>query len=232
MKNGTNSIRFQDRISGIGLYWLSQLVRKTCEFQINNPELMLTVMGSEHPVIITGWHGITMMAVPLIQRLHPTMSDFVVLMPDDWRGTTLKIWTDKLGATPHPMNLAGDDTLGMARQVVRLTRRVIAGKNLYINPDGPDGPAHRIKPGITFIARKANAIIVPVGAYCRHAYNLGRWDRYTVPYPFSRICYHIGQPIESLSEDDAAAEQLITNTLNRVTLQAAADYYEQHNVEG
>jgi lysophospholipid acyltransferase (LPLAT)-like uncharacterized protein len=158
---------------------------------------------------------------------NPTISDFVVLMPDDCRGASLKIWADKMGATPHKMNLTGDNTLGMARQVLRLTRRVIAGKSLYINPDGPDGPAHMIKPGIIFIAKKAKASIVPIGAYCRRAYNLPRWDRYTVPYPFSRISYHIGLPIESLPEDNATADQLITDTINRVTLQAAADYYEE-----
>jgi len=167
-----------------------------------------------------------MMVVPIIQKLHPKISDFVVLMPDDWRGATLKIWADKMGATPHPMNLTGDDTLGMARQVVKLTRRVMDGKGLYINPDGPDGPAHVIKPGIIYIARKANAVILPIGAYCRKAYSLPRWDRYTIPYPFSRICYHIGEPIDGLPEDNATAERLITNTINRVTLQAAADYYE------
>ena len=117
--------------------------------------------------------------------------------------------------------------MGMARQVVKLTRNVMGGKYLYINPDGPDGPAHRIKPGITFIAKKANAIIVPIGAYARRAYSVPRWDRYTVPYPYSRITYHIGEPIDNLPEDDVASSRLVTETLNRVTLQAAADFYER-----
>jgi lysophospholipid acyltransferase (LPLAT)-like uncharacterized protein len=117
--------------------------------------------------------------------------------------------------------------MGMARQVLRLTRRVSEGRNLYINPDGPDGPSHVIKPGITFIARKSNAIILPMGAYCRKSYDVPRWDRYTIPYPWSRITFHIGEPIEELPEDEFAADKLVTDTLNRVTLQAAADYYEK-----
>jgi lysophospholipid acyltransferase (LPLAT)-like uncharacterized protein len=217
----------KDRLSGNSLYQLSQMVLKTCKFQITHPERIESVIAQERSVIFTGWHGITMMAVPLLQKYLPVMSDFVVLMPDDWRGVALRIWAEKMGATPHPMKLTGDTTMGMARQVVRLTRRVMGGKNLYINPDGPDGPSHVIKPGITYIAKKANAIILPIGAYARKAYIVPRWDRYALPYPFSRIAYHIGEPIEELPEDDQAATNLVTNSINRVTLQAEADYYEK-----
>lgn len=217
----------KDRLNGGGLYSLCKLVERTCKFHIINEDRLEAAAESDRPVIFTGWHGITMMAVPLINRFFNDLSRFVVLMPDDWRGVALRIWAEKMGGHPHPMNLTGDSTMGMARQVLRLTRRVTKGRNLYINPDGPDGPSHVIKPGITFIARKANAIILPMGAYCRHKYDVPRWDRYTIPYPWSRITFHIGEPIEELPEDEAEADALVTDTLNRVTLQAAADYYEK-----
>ena len=221
-----SSDSLKDRLSGNGLYWLSQILHKTCKFQITHLDRLLAALDSGRSLIFTSWHGQTMMAVPMIQSYHPNISNFVLLMPDDWRGVSLRIWAEKMGGTPHPMKLTGDSTMGMARQVVRLTRRVMGGKSLYINPDGPDGPSHVIKPGITFIARKADAMIVPIGAYARRAYIVPRWDRYAVPYPFSRISYHIGELIDGLPEDEGEAEKLVTETLNRVTLQAAADYYE------
>ena len=224
MTNLKDSLK--NRLSGNALYWLSQMVLKTCKFQITHQERIEAVIAQERSVIFTGWHGITMMAVPLIQKHYHEMSDFVVLMPDDWRGVALRIWAGRLGSTPYPMKLTGDSTLGMARQLVRLTRRLMGGKNLYINPDGPAGPSHVIKPGITYLARKANAIILPIGAYTRRAYIVPRWDRYALPFPFSRIAFHIGPAIESLPEDATAATCLVTNELNRVTIQAAADYYE------
>lgn len=220
---------FKDRLNGEGLYFLSQLVHKTCKSDIQHLERMQAVIEGDRPVIYTGWHGVTMMAIPLIQKYHGDLSDFVVLMPDDWRGVALRIWAEKLEAAPFPMDLTGDSTLGMAKKVLRLTRKVAGGKSLYINPDGPDGPAHVIKPGITYIARKANAVILPIGGYARRAYIVPRWDRYAIPYPFSRISYHIGKPIEHLPEDDDAAAKLVTDTLNAVTLQAAADFYEKNH---
>ena len=190
-------------------------------------ERLQAVIASGRPLIFTGWHGITMMVVPLLLHHFSDLSKFVVLMPDDWRGAALKIWADKLGADTHSINLEGDSTMGMARQVLRLTRKVEDGKNLYINPDGPDGPAQVIKPGIIYIARKAGAVILPMGAYARRAYIVPRWDRYSIPYPYSRITFHLGEPIRSLPEEDSEAEKLVVDTLNRVTLQAAADYYEK-----
>jgi lysophospholipid acyltransferase (LPLAT)-like uncharacterized protein len=216
----------KNQISGNGLFWLSRIVASACKFHVINNEYIESATDSGRSVIFTGWHGITMMAVPLILKYFPTMANFVVLMPDDWRGEALKIWAEKLEAIPHPMNLRGDSTMGMARKVVRLTRRVMGGKNLYINPDGPDGPAQVIKPGIIYIAQKTNAVIVPIGAYCRSAYIVPRWDRYVVPYPFSRITFHIGEPIFELPEDPDEATMLLTGIINRVSLQAAADFYE------
>jgi len=226
MSKINNHNTLKDRIGGNGLYWLSQIVRKTCTYQVTNKERFLAALANESPVIFAGWHGITMMAVPLIQNLHPKLSNFVVLMPDDHRGATLRVWADKLGVNSFPMNLSGDSTMGMARKVVRLVRQVMDGKTLFMTPDGPDGPSHRMKPGLIYIAKKAKAIILPVGAYCRRAYTIHRWDRYTIPYPYSRISFHTGEPITTLPDDDATATQIVTNALNRVTLQASADYYE------
>jgi hypothetical protein len=153
-------------------------------------------------------------------------SSFSVIMPDDWRGGTLSIATRKLGAKPLPLNLSGDTTLGMGRVMVRFVRRIMAGENTIIAPDGPDGPAYIPKPGIAYIARKANALIVPVGGYCRNAYRLNRWDHYVIPLPFSRVSIHVGEPFGvAADQDEAEISEHLTNILHRVTAQAAANYY-------
>jgi lysophospholipid acyltransferase (LPLAT)-like uncharacterized protein len=221
------SDKLKDRLGGNCLYWLSQIIHRTCKFQILHLDRFLDAIKSDRPVIITGWHGLSMMFIPMAKKFYPDFSNIVLPIPDDWRGVTLRIWAIKMGGTPFPMNLENDNSFGMARKVVRLTRQVLDGKKMYINPDGPDGPSHLIKPGILYIARKTGATILPSGAYCRHAYIIPRWDRYTVPYPFSPITIHVGEPIDSLPDDNRAATNLLTNSLNRLTLQAAADYYER-----
>ena len=143
------------------------------------------------------------------------------------------VFAQQLGAIPHPMKLDGDSTIGQGRELVKLVRHVVGGKFLFINPDGPDGPSQVIKPGITYIAKKSKAVILPIGTYARHAYIVPRWDRYMVPFPFSRISLHIDTPFHVSPDGDLnEANQELTTALNRVTLQAAANYYEQNNKNG
>ena len=59
----------KDHINGGGLHCLSQLVLKTCNFQIQQLDRLSEVIAGDRPVIYTGWHGITMMAVPLDRKI-------------------------------------------------------------------------------------------------------------------------------------------------------------------
>ena len=119
--------------------------------------------------------------------------------------------------------------MSQGRQLVKLVRLVMDGNHLLIAPDGPGGPAYKAKPGFTYTAQKAKAIILPVGSYCRNAYVVPRWDQYVVPYPFSRVSIHIGKPYEIPEDvkDLSEVEEYLTDQLHRVTMQAAANYYEQ-----
>jgi len=220
--------RLTDMLWGNGLYGISQIAHKTCRFQVSGMEHFRAAHATGRPVLYTTWHGMTMMLVGFYTD-NDDVSRMVLLMPDDWRGASLEIFARKFGANPFIMNLKGDESMGTARRLTELVRKVKEGFNLYITPDGPDGPGYFAKPGVAYIAKKANALILPMAAYNRHGYVVNRWDRYVVPFPFSRIAIHIGEPISVPKETkdlDAVSDKL-TGVLNAVTLQAAADYYEK-----
>ncbi len=149
-------------------------------------------------------------------------------MPDDWRGGGLKLLVELMGATAFPVNLHGDQTMGMGRELVKMVKMMQTGKSLFFTPDGPDGPAYKVKPGIDYLARKAGVPVLPIGAYARHSYKLPRWDMYVAPYPFSRVSIHIGEPMHAPKdkEDAGAFKQELTNALHRVGMTAAANYYD------
>jgi lysophospholipid acyltransferase (LPLAT)-like uncharacterized protein len=140
----------------------------------------------------------------------------------------LQVFADHLGVKSIPLNLTGDESMGTGRKLVTLIKSIKAGRNFVIHPDGPDGPAYKVKPGLPFIAKKTGSWILPLGCYCRYAYHIPRWDRYTLPLPFSTVQIQVGEPIQipkGLQDISAVCYQL-ENTLNRLTLQAAANYYE------
>ncbi len=218
---------FRDKLSGNALYWLSQIARRSGRYQVSGLEYLQTAQASGKPLVFATWHGMTMMLVGFFANQYD-LSKLVLLMPDDWRGEALQVFANKLGAAPFPMDLKGEANMATARRLATLVRQVKAGQDAYITPDGPEGPAYVIKPGVAYIAQKAKAIILPLGAYARHGYRVNRWDRYIVPYPFSRISVAIGEPMTvEKGEELTAVTHTLTNQLHRIAAQAAANYYEQ-----
>ena len=72
--NSSAGATFSDRVNGSTLFFLSQMILKTCKFQVTNLKWLTDAMGSGRPLIFAGWHGLTMMMEPLIQRYHEDMS--------------------------------------------------------------------------------------------------------------------------------------------------------------
>ncbi len=217
---------WKDKINGNGLYFLARLTEKTGRYQITGYEHLEAAKAEGRPVILSAWHGMTMMLVGFFRR-HYDMSRIVLIMPDDWRGAALEILASKLGSEPFPMNLKGDESMSAARTFARLVRKVKQGKDAYITPDGPEGPSYVIKPGTAFLAQKAKALIVPIGAYARHGFRLNRWDTYTIPYPYSRMSIHMEAPIEVSKGDSlTAVTEHLTNQLHRAAARARGNYYE------
>lgn len=225
MSDSTSS--WQDRFSGTALYAWGRMTSRRSRFQVSGLQHLQAAQARQRPLIFTAWHGMTMMLVGFFANQYD-LSRLVLILPDDWRGGALTVFANKLGVTPFPMNLHDSANMATARQLAKLVRQVKAGRDAYITPDGPEGPSYEIKPGITYIAQKADATILPLGAYARHGYRLPRWDRYVLPYPFSKIAVEIGEPIVVGKEADLTAVSThLTQQLHHVTLQAAANYYEK-----
>lgn len=214
------------RAQGSILATAARLMQRTARFQVDGLERWQAAQASSQPVILAAWHGMTMMLAGFFLQQYD-MSKLVLMMPDDWRGEALSVFAQKVGAHPFPMNLKGDDTLAAARTFAQLVRLVKQGKDCYMTPDGPDGPAYVIKPGVAYLAQKTQALLLPIGAYTRGGYSLRRWDTYVVPYPFARISLVIGAPVVAPAKGPyEAITEPLTDALHRATAQARANYYE------
>lgn len=213
-------------ISGKILYLFSVLVYRTCRFTFHGLDQLMAYEESGKPLVVTSWHGTTMMVTGFINKVLD-ISKFAVIMPDDYRGDVLAIFANNLGGEPIQVNLSGDSTFGLGRKLVSLVKKMTAGKNFLIHPDGPEGPAYKVKPGLSFIAQKSGAVILPLGCYCRNAYHINRWDRYTLPLPFSKVHIQLGS-LMIIPEDQKDLERInreIEDVLNHLSFQASAKYY-------
>jgi lysophospholipid acyltransferase (LPLAT)-like uncharacterized protein len=205
----------------------SQLVYRTCRFLVSGVESLDEIKDNNQSLILTSWHGMTMMVAGFIKK-YLDITKFNGIVPDDHRGDTLKVFADHLGVKTSLLNLSGDDTMRSGRKLVALIKSIKRGRDFLIHPDGPAGPAYKVKPGLAFIAQKTGSPILPLGCYCRHAYHVPRWDRYTLPLPFSKVQIQVGEPIQIPKDngDLSITCQKLETILNRITFQAEANYYQ------
>ncbi len=90
-----------------------------------------------------------------------------------------------------------------ARDMLNLAEE---GHILAITPDGPRGPAERVKPGLIYLASRTGWAIVPAAMAARHAWRLDSWDGFRIPWPFARVLIGYGPPLHvpALLDDDQA----------------------------
>jgi len=200
--------RWWRQLQGNALYAYSQLVTRTARFRVEGCEQMEAAEASGRPVLWAFWHGQVMAFVSFGDRFLEN-EDFVAIMVGDERGDTLGAFARRLRGRTFRVDMEGNP-FAAGRTVLRVIQEMKAGRQSVIAPDGPDGPAFAPKPGIAFLARKAEAAILPLGVWTRQAYQLRRWDRYLVPAPFARFHVKIGRPLlaERRMEQEALLRQI------------------------
>jgi lysophospholipid acyltransferase (LPLAT)-like uncharacterized protein len=62
-----------------------------------------------------------------------------------------------------------------------------------ITPDGPKGPRFVFKPGAILLSQMAQRPMLPL-AYAASRASLIAWDKFVIPWPFSRIVIAVGAP--------------------------------------
>jgi lysophospholipid acyltransferase (LPLAT)-like uncharacterized protein len=67
--------------------------------------------------------------------------------------------------------------------------------DLVFTPDGPKGPRHRIKEGVVQLARLTGRPVIPMAFACSRGYRFASWDRFLLPFPFSRGVFSFGPAV-------------------------------------
>ncbi len=76
-----------------------------------------------------------------------------------------------------------------------LSEAAAKGHVIGITPDGPKGPFLRVKGGCIRVAKAADIPLVPFALAQRRASYLKTWDRFVLPWPFTRGVLLFGAPI-------------------------------------
>lgn len=192
-------------LSGYLLHLYSRIVQRTVRYQVFGGEHLHAAEAGSQPVIWTSWHGATMTLAGFMFQHHAgTASNMLIIVPDDWRGESLSRWAQLAEARTLAVSME-EGSLVAARRLLALVRTLQPGLSAYINPDGPDGPSRVPKPGVAYVASRAQASILPIGVFVSPRLEIPRWDRYILPIPFGRSTLVFGEPLTVPRKPDLAA---------------------------
>lgn len=187
-----------------------RLLARTVSWQIEGRANITKAMDSKRPLLWLFWHEQLSIFVTYLVRFVGGENFTIVTLGGDPRGDILSTFAATLGASPYGVDMQGNP-MAAGRSVLRIIEAMKGGKDSFLAPDGPDGPAFTPKAGASFLARKAEAAIIPVGGFTKAGYALRRWDNYLVPFPFARLRLVFGDPVfvNKRDKDEVVTEKIV-----------------------
>jgi len=97
----------------------------------------------------------------------------------------------------------GSSSRGGTKAILQMSDIIAGGGQVAITPDGPRGPAYRIKDGVVYLAKNTGAPVFPTTVtFAKPTIRLNSWDRFMIPLPFAKVKIAVGGPL-TFSKDSA-----------------------------
>ncbi len=165
--------------------WIVYLLSRN-HFEINKE-------AQSDNIILAFWHGEILM-LPFLYRKFRKKPQIYIITSNHFDGGLVANMCRLFG-----MNIirGSTDSSGTNRGGVRALRQSIKALrdnfDIGIAIDGPRGPYHQIADGIIMMAQKTGKKIGICRVFPSSYYELKTWDKFRIPLPFGKICYHISE---------------------------------------
>lgn len=193
--------------------WMA-IVARTIRWHVEGDEAAKAAWKEREGMVVAAWHS-RIMLLPSGWILHirhwpgPTLKGamMISLSPD---GEAVTRAISFLGLHPVRGSAANkkkaNKDKGGIRAVAEAVRLLKSGTAVCITPDGPRGPAEIVSPGAVMIAQRAGVSILPYALSVKPAKRLNSWDKFIIPFPFTRGAIVYGEPMPT--SRDATPEAL------------------------
>jgi len=204
---------------------LLRLVVRTIRRQDVGREHVDAVMAKGERVISAFWHGRLLL---MTFAYPPHVATTIISRHRD--GEYIARVAERLDFSV----VRGSATRGGAQAFRQLLQVLEGGGHVGITPDGPKGPARRVKPGVIELSRLSGMPILPLAFGASPAVRLRSWDRFLIPSPFARGVFVWGEPFyvppeltraetEGLQEELAARVNAVTAEADRLAAGGRAE---------
>lgn len=137
---------------------------------------------SDVPVALVLWHNRLFVSADYFRR-YRRVRPVAALVSASKDGAWLAAFYRLVGIEP----VRGSSSAHGREAARLLIDKMRAGYDLGITPDGPRGPMYTVEPGVLVVTRRVGAPLVLLGIEFTRAWRLKSWDRFYVPWPFSRV---------------------------------------------
>ena len=196
-------------------YRVIRILGWTMRFEVVNPQIQKSFVEKGIPYIAAFWHDRLLM-MPLAYQ--GKKSSFLVSPHRDGLivGRALK----RFGLNP----IFGSSSRGGSSALKEMIRAIRNGSDMGIVPDGPRGPRHRLQSGVIELAKRTGNPILPLAFGASKKKVFKTWDRFILPYPFSKGVFVWGEPIyvdRNADRKDLEEKRLfVEKRLNEITEEA------------
>lgn len=191
-------------LAGVLLNAYGELVLRTSRLRVQaDPAVDQLVHAQGVPVIYALWHC-HVFVVPLLRRYG--RRPLAVLLSSHRDARIVGVAASLRGV----QLVEGSSTRGGLKAYRQLLRHLAQRQTVCLTPDGPRGPARRVKPGVIQLARQSGCAVVPVSLACSRQHRLRSWDRSVLPLPFGQHVLRLAGPLYfgTAAELPAQQEQL------------------------
>jgi lysophospholipid acyltransferase (LPLAT)-like uncharacterized protein len=163
---------------------LALLVRlwgRSLRFEVA-PEDLRNLTKNDEPVAFILWHNRLFMVAEIFRRYRGGRSIYSLVS-----ASKDGAWLDAFFSQVGMLTVRGSSHRLGREAVGALISKLRTGHDIGITPDGPRGPCYAFKPGALVVTRRAGVPALLLGGEFSNAQRLASWDRFFVPWPFSRV---------------------------------------------
>jgi lysophospholipid acyltransferase (LPLAT)-like uncharacterized protein len=177
------------------VYWLVRLIGPTLRFEFLGKQNAVNRSETGQACVGVFWHRCIFPSLWYYRN-----QGFVVMITMNFDG----LWTSRVVEKLGYRVAQGSSSRGGMKALNLMAREVEAGWDVAFTPDGPRGPRYVAKPGPVILGRRTGKPITVFHIGLSSAYTFEKsWDRFRLPFPFSRAVLVMSPPIYVSKDADS-----------------------------
>lgn len=199
-----------------GMVWLWT---KTLRIRVE-PAAADVLMNQDKNTMILLWHNRLFVAAESYRRIRGDRNRMHGLVSASKDGAWLSAFFRGNGIVP----IRGSSSRRGAQAVIEMIAAIRRKGDIGITLDGPRGPIYEAQPGAAWIAAKVNPPVVMFDARFHNAFRLKSWDRFYVPWPFSKVDLNVAEIKELPEISDSSEKETLRRHFEERLREFSPDY--------